>query len=116
MFLTKSRITEPVALALAMSLAAPAAAQAVVQSEVVVRYVSTRGLDLANPADVKHLRRRVEVAVTKICGVSSQADLLGGTLIDNCRRIAARSAEPQIAARIQRDTEYAAARTARPAG
>ena len=116
MFPIRSRITQSVALGLAMSLATPAATQTPVQSDLVVRHVPTRGLDLANPSDVGRLRHRIEVAITQICGVPSEADLFRGMLIDKCRRMAALSAEPQIAARIQRDAEYAAARVPHPAG
>ena len=105
-------VARAAALLIATSVGMPqvALADASITNEVVARHVSTRGLDLANAGDLVRLRGRVRVAIRSICGEQSATDLEQSILVDRCRRVAALSAEPQIAALVRRDTQYAAIR------
>jgi UrcA family protein len=63
--------------------AAPAAAQAPISAERIV--VSYADLDLASPAGIATLNRRILTAVQIACGPTSDADLHGANLAHQCR-------------------------------
>ena len=107
--------------AAAAAFALPAAAKSqvpgVAAGEVEVRHVPTRGLDLAQPGDRKRLRHRIGAAVEELCGDGWYEGLERRMLAEACRRNAAFGAEPQVAALVRRDVQFAEARAAlRPAG
>ena len=107
--------------AAAAALALPAAARAQTPGgnapDVEMRRVATRGLDLAQREDRSRLHRRVGAAIEQLCGEAWYEGLDRRMLVDACRRNAALSAAPQIAALVRRDVQLAEARaTAHPAG
>jgi UrcA family protein len=121
-FVSGSRTARRIALlAAALSLAVAAAAGARqpagavgagvnVGEGVEVRLVPTRGLDLAQPEDLKRLHHRIDAAIDGICGAVWNEGLDRRMRLDACREMAARSAAPQVDALVHRDVEYAAAR------
>jgi UrcA family protein len=114
-FISGSRTARRIALlaaALSLALAAAAGARppAGTGEDVEVRLVSTRGLDLAQPAEIRRLRNRIETTIDAICGQAWNESLERRMRVAACRQMAARSAAPQVDALVHRDSEYAAAR------
>jgi UrcA family protein len=114
--LPRGRVLPALAVAAALAaVAVPAATRAQVPAaaaDVEVRHVSTRGLDLSQPNDLRRLHRRVAAATEQLCGEAWYEGLERRMLVDACRLNATLSAAPQIAARISRDVQYAEARAA----
>jgi UrcA family protein len=98
------------AAAAAFALPAAARAQAPAAADEVELRISTRGLDLARPEDRARLRHRVGAATEQLCGEAWYEGLDRIMLADACRRNVASSAEPQIAALVRRDMQFAEAR------
>jgi UrcA family protein len=100
--------------------ALPAAARSAAPTQpddLVTIYVPTQGLNLAQSADLRRLRHRIDLAVDQICGDPWNMGLDESMRVDVCRRHIVHSAEPQVDALVRRDVQFAAARTAaRPAG
>ena len=63
--------------------AAPAAAEPV--SERTATIVRTADLDLSSRAGVRELHQRVDAAARQVCGLASDADLVGKNEVRRCR-------------------------------
>jgi len=63
--------------------------------------VSFGDIDLATPAGQQILKRRIDGAVTRICGDRFDSDLHARLLAQKCRRDALRSTEVQVARAIE---------------
>lgn len=78
---------------LAAACATPAAAENGAETMSVM--VQTSDLDLTDPAHQRRLDRRVQDAVTDICGYS-RLDLKAARDVQECRRLALAKAETQV--------------------
>jgi UrcA family protein len=79
-----------------------------VESDIPVRYVSYRDLDLARSADERTLVKRVRVAATDVCAESVSLLAAPGYEYITCRSHAWRGARPQIDRAVLRARQIAA--------
>jgi len=60
--------------------------------------VNVAAADLASPASLRQLRYKVQAATNEVCGRVQGLDLRTLEAVQDCRRLAMRSAERQLAA------------------